>query len=178
MCMPTSYEPVKVMPSTPGLPINASPTVPTRASRQRHREVERRDHHPDTMRAQTAHVRGLIALERITRHGEDEPLVSLHGIAVVADQVGRLLHVAQRLQAVLADVERVGGRKGVHALLDQVHDLPEQADPVLPLHPAPDRKGCSRGRDGIQSIPGGSLGDASRGHNHRASIAHRTPTGN
>ena len=53
-------------------------------------------------------------------HRLHEAVVALHLVAVVAQQVGRLLHVAQRLEPVLADLE--GHERGVVELplADQV----------------------------------------------------------
>ena len=74
-----------------------------RRDRERHREVERRDHAPHAVRPHDVERR---LVRREPAHRLLEPAVLAHLVAVVADEVGGLLDVAERLEAVLPDLHR------------------------------------------------------------------------
>ncbi len=100
---------------------------------ERHGVVERADHRPHAERAH--HVgRRLGRHEALHRPGE--PLVLAHRVGVVADQVGRLLDVAERFEAGLADLPRHAGGELGAALRDQIGGTVEERHPLGP------RRGC------------------------------------
>ncbi len=87
-------------------------------------EVEGRDHRPHAVGLEDGAVVGAVAGERVV--GQDVvvvpvPLV-LRGVA--GEEVGRLLGLAERLHAVLADLQGEGGADRVDALLEERRDAP------------------------------------------------------
>ncbi len=112
-----------------------------RARRQRHREVERRDDGPDAVGAHD--VARCFAFDEAA-HGHGEPVVRLHLVAVVADEVGRLLDVAERLEPVLADLHRHQRRELAAVLGDLVGGPLEDRDPLLPRRRRPRGRGFAR----------------------------------
>ena len=68
-----------------------------------------------------------------------EAIVPLDLVARPADQVGGLLDVAERLEAVLADLDREQRAELHLALGDEVRRPPQQRDPLLPRPARPTR---------------------------------------
>ena len=124
------------------------------AARQRHREVERADHGPHAVRAQHVVV---VAGGAEPAHRHPEPVVLLHLVAVPADQLRGLLHVAERLEPALADL--VGHERGEveDALLHDVGDVAQDAHALLPAHAVPLELERLRGRHRIVDVLGGGL---------------------
>ena len=82
----------------------ASSAAAGRAAGERHREVERADDGEHAVRPEDrAGVDGRVAE---VAHRVVVAVVVLHRLGVVADQVGRLLDLAERLDPVLADLDR------------------------------------------------------------------------
>ena len=115
---------------------------------QRQGKVERRDHDPGTVRFQHTRVLADESRQRIAGHGPHESVVRLHLVTVVGDKVRRLLRLAQRLHAILADLERKHGTESVDAFLDERDDTPQHAHAFLPRQPRPRGKRALRRRDG------------------------------
>ena len=90
-------------------------------------------------------------------HGQLEPVVVDQLVAVVADQVGGLLDVAERLEPVLAHLDRQEGRDHVAPLGDQVGAGLEEADAVPPRRVGPGRGERLGDADGLGDVGGGSL---------------------
>jgi hypothetical protein len=82
-------------------------------------EVEGRDHRPHPVGLEDRAVVGAVAGERVI--GQDVVVVPvpLELVGVAGEEVGRLLRLAERLHAVLADLEGEGGRDRVDALLEE-----------------------------------------------------------
>ena len=74
-----------------------------------------------------------------------EPALGFEAVAVDVEEVGRLLHFAKRLHAVLADLERHRGGDVIDALLDELGDPAQQADSFGRRRRAPTRKRLARG---------------------------------
>jgi hypothetical protein len=70
-------------------------------------------------------------------HRVVEAVVGLDLVAVVADQVGRLLDVAERLEPILADLDRHQGPELHLALADQIRHAAHDRDPLQPRGPSP-----------------------------------------
>ena len=125
-----------------------------RPAGERGREVERRDDRPHAVGAQ--HVgRGLGRVQ--PAHGLLEAVVVDELVGVVADQVGGLLDVAERLEPVLAHLDRQEGRDHVAPLGDQVGAGLEEADAVPPRRVGPGRGERLGDADGLGDVGGGSL---------------------
>ena len=92
--------------------------------RQREREVERRDHRPDAVRAAAR-------WSSVHRHrasaSASEPVVRFDLIAVVGHQIRRLFDVADAFEPVLAGLVAHERRQLPPVLADAVRDLPESA---------------------------------------------------
>src|SRR6266498_5276821 len=131
---------------------------------QRHREVERADHRPDPVGPQ--HAAGVLVRGELP-HLVGEAVVALHLVAVVADQVGRLLHVAERLEAVLADLHGHQGGQLVGAVADQVRRAAQQGDAVPPRRARPGREGGPGRRDGVVDVALAGLVEAAE---HKAGV--------
>ena len=72
--------------------------------------------------------------------------------AVPADQLGGLLHVAERLQPALADLVRHQRGQVEQAVLHDVGDVAQDLDALLPAHPVPLQLERLRGRDGVVDV--------------------------
>jgi hypothetical protein len=123
-----------------------------RSACQRKRKVERRDHRPGTVRLQHRPVATDKTRQRIVRQRAVETFVGLHLVAVPREQIGGLLHLAERLHAVLADFERDRGADLVDPLLDQCRHPPQQADPFAPRRRRPAAECTDRRRHRIGPI--------------------------
>ncbi len=124
-----------------------------RTTGQGHREVEGADDRP--------HAVGLedgpgVLLRRQGAHGLDEAVMGLHLVGVVAQQVGRLLHVAEGLEPVLADLE--GHERGVRelSLADEVRGAADDLEPLPPAEVAPAREGRACGLYGVANVLAGA----------------------
>ena len=115
-----------------------------RTGRQRHREVERADDREDAVRAEDrAGVdRGVAEVAHLVVVA----VVGLHRRGVVAQQVGRFLDLAERLDAVLADLER--HVRGVlhQPFADEVAGALDDRDALAPRDRGPGGLGGSGGR--------------------------------
>ena len=80
---------------------------------------------------------------------EIEVVVFLHGIAVVADEIGRFFDVAERFQPIFADFQAHVGAHVEKALADEVGGLAHDGDAFLPGTAAPGGKGGFGGGNGI-----------------------------
>ncbi len=120
-----------------------------------HREVEGADHGPDAVRLE--HRPGVDGRIAEVAHGVVEAVVGLDLVAVVADQVGRLLDVAERLEPVLADLDRHQGRELHLALADQVRHAAHDRDALEPRRPGPARGGGAGGGDGVADVRAGAF---------------------
>ncbi len=113
-------------------------------------EVERADDAPHAVRPQDrAGMDGLVAE---VAHHVVEAVVALHHVARPADEIGRLLDVAERLEAVLADLHREQGAELHLPLADRVGDLAEERHPLLPRATAPGRERLAGGRDRVPDV--------------------------
>ena len=127
-----------------------------RAARQRHREVERADHGPHAVGTQDVVV---VARGAEPAHRHPEAVVLLHLVAVPADQLRGLLHVAERLEAVLADLVRHERGEVEDAVLHDVGDVAQDAHALLPAHAVPLELERLGRRDGIVDVLGRRLGE-------------------
>jgi hypothetical protein len=112
-----------------------------RPAGERHGKIEGRDHPPDAVGLEGARVAVALALAAL---GFDKAAVRLHHVAVGADKVGRFLHIAQRLQPVLAHLQAVHRGDVEETLADQLGDAAQQRDPFRPGCGAPGREGGAR----------------------------------
>ena len=143
-----------------------------RTARQRHREVERADHGPDAVRLE--HGPGVDGCVAEVAHRPIEAVVLLHHVAAPADQVGRLLDVAERLEPVLADLDRHERRELHLALADEVGGPSQQRHALLPRPPAPCReRRCGPPRS-PPGRPGGCPARTCRPASRRSASASRT----
>src|SRR6266542_3893005 len=88
-----------------------------------------------------------------------EAFVALHHVARPADQVRRLLDVAQRLQPVLANLH---GQKRAElhlAIADRVGGTAQEGHPLVPGPPAPSRKRRPCRGDRVANILPGAPGE-------------------
>ena len=90
-------------------------------------------------------------------HDVVEAVVALHHVARPADQVGRLLDVAEGLEPVLADLHRQQRAELHLPLADDVGRAPEESDSLLPRPPAPGGKRRAGGRDRVLDVLAGAL---------------------
>ena len=100
---------------------------------------------------------GVVVLAALAAHRRDKALVLFHPVAIIADQVGGLFHVAQRFGAILADLQRHDGADWKAALADQVGGLAHDLDALLPAQVTPDRERLARGGDGVTGVLHGAL---------------------
>ncbi len=111
--------------------------------------VERGDHGPHAVRAH--HVAGDLGLaEAFHRHRE--PVVLAHGVGVVADQVGGLLDLADRLQPALAVLPSERRTVDDRPLGDQVGGAVEQLAALLPRCRGPTGPGGPCCCDGVVDV--------------------------
>ena len=92
------------------------------------REVEGHDHRPDAVRLEDAAVVRAVAGQRIVGQRQVVAVVALELGRVAAEEVRRLLRLAQGLHAVLADLHRERGADPVDPLLEEGRDAPDQPD--------------------------------------------------
>jgi hypothetical protein len=116
---------------------------------QGHGEVERADDRPHAVGLE--HRAGVLVGRQLA-HLVGEAVVVLQLLAVVADQVGRLLDVAEGLESVLADLHGHQGGQLVGALADQVGGPAQQADAFLPGRGRPGGEGGLGGGDGVVDV--------------------------
>ena len=127
-----------------------------RSGGERHREVERADTTAKTPcgrrieRVWTAVVAEVV-------HRVVVAVVVLHRLRVVADQVGRLLDLAERLDAVLADLDRHRGRVVHQAVADQLRGATQDRRGAPPGGRGPGRLRGAGGRDGVVDVGGRAL---------------------
>ncbi len=130
-----------------------------RADRQRHREVERADHGEHPVGSQdrpgvdrrVAKVVQRVVVERVV----------LGRLGVVADEVGRLLDLAQRLEPRLADLDGHQARVLHLALGDQLRGPLHDLESLLPPEPEPGRLRPAGGLDGVPHIGTRAAGERS-----------------
>ena len=84
--------------------------------------------------------------------GVRNPSWLLHLVAVPADQLGGLLHVAERLEPALADLEGHEGGQVEHPLLHDVGHPAQDAHALLPPHPIPGELERPRGRNRVVHV--------------------------
>jgi hypothetical protein len=130
-----------------------------RPARERERKVERRDDDPRAVGLHDRAVVARVAAQRIVGQAMVEAL-TLVVVAVMREEVGRFLRLAERLHAVLADLERERGRDVVDALLDLRRDGAEQAAAFDDRRAAPAREGRVRGAHRAVGVGGGAVGEA------------------
>ena len=118
--------------------------------REGHGEVEGRDDAEDAVRPQhRARVRGGVAE---VAHGLLVEVVVDGRLGVVAQQVGALLDLAQRLHAVLADLDGHQGAVRHEALADEVRGAAHDLDARLPAECPPGRLRGPGGGDGVAHV--------------------------
>ena len=127
-------------------------SAPTPAPGQGHREVERADDRPHPVRLEDGPG---VLLGRQRAHRFHEAVVGLHLVGVVAQQVGGLLHVAERLQPVLADLE--GHERGVLELplADEVGGAADDRA-ASPAEVAPAEEGRAGGGHRVADVLAGA----------------------
>ena len=120
---------------------------------QGHREVERADDRPHPVRLEDGPG---VLLGRQEPIGLHEAVVGLHLVGVVAQQVGGLLHVAQRLEPVLADLE--GHERGVLELplADEVGGAADDLESLPPAEVAPAGEGRAGGGHRVADVLAGA----------------------
>ena len=123
---------------------------------QGHREVERADHGPYAVGPEDVHV---LARRAHGLHRGGEAVVLLHLVAVPPEQVGRLLHVAQRFQPVLPDLHGHERRELTSPFGDEVGGLANQRHPLLPRGRRPGRREGPCCRHGVPNVLPGGLGE-------------------
>ena len=128
-----------------------------RSGGQRHREVEGADDGEHAVRAEDrARVHGCVAQ---VVHGVVVGAVVLPGLGVVADQVGRLLDLAQRLDPVLADLDGHQAAVLHLALADQLGRAAQDRQALLPGRGRPARLCRASGGDGVARVLARALGE-------------------
>ena len=98
------------------------------AGRERDREIERRDDGPHAVGPHHALVARDEDVRRVVRQVELVALVRLEVVRVDLEEVHAFLRLAERLEAVLADLEHEGRRDVVDPLLEDAGDLAHQRD--------------------------------------------------
>ena len=133
------------------------------AARQGHGEVERADHAPHAVRLQDAPVVFLLVIPTLVErsHPEGEPVVLLQLLAVVADEVGGLLDVPQRLEPALPHLDGHEGGQLVDPVRDDVRHPAHDLHSLLPDRPRPLRGERLGGGDGVLGVLPPGLGEIS-----------------
>jgi hypothetical protein len=92
-------------------------------------------------------------------HGPLVQVLVERGLRVVAQQIGALLDLAQRLDAVLADFD--GHQRAVEHLpfADEIRGPSKDLDAARPAQRAPGGLGCASGRDGVTDVPACAPGE-------------------
>ena len=119
--------------------------APVGSCRERHREVERADDGEDAVRPEDgAGVDG-----RVTEvaHRVVVAVVVLHRLGVVAEQVGRFLDLAERLDPVLPDLDRHVGRVRHQVVADVLGRPADDREPFAPRDGGPGRLSGTGGSD-------------------------------
>ena len=104
---------------------------------------------------QTPYGRITLRVRLVRRDGVHrlvEAVVALHLVGVVAEEDRGLLDVAERLEAVLADLHAHQRGELVGAVADQVAGLAHDRDAVLPRGGCPGLGGCLGGGDGVVDV--------------------------
>ena len=114
------------------------------AHRQGGREIERRDHAEHADRPQLQRRR---LVRKGAAHVAREAAVGLHLVAVIGDQVVRLLGLAHRLDARLADFEQAGDAEIVFAPRQDFGGAAQHPHPLRPRRARPGRERRPRRRD-------------------------------
>ena len=113
-----------------------------RARRERHREVERADDREHAVRPEDrAGVDGRVAE---VAHRVVVAVVVLHRLRVVAQEVGRFLDLAERLDAVLPDLDRHVGGVRHQVVADVLRRATDDREPLAPGDCGPGRLGGAR----------------------------------
>ncbi len=121
-----------------------------RAGGEGHREVERTDDREDAVRPEDRP--GVDRRVAEIAHLDVVAAVLLHRVAVVAQEVRRLLDLAERFDPVLADLE-AHDRGLVHEpVADELGGTPDDLEPFAPRGRGPGRLSGSGGRDGVVDI--------------------------
>ena len=131
-----------------------------RAGRERHREVERADDGEHAVRPEDRPGVDRRVAEVV--HRVVVEVVVLDRLGVVADQVGGLLDLAQRLEPVLADLERHVRAVAHLALGDELRGAAQDREALLPGRVPPRRRGAARGRDRLLHVARGRPSRTSR----------------
>jgi hypothetical protein len=100
--------------------------------------------------------------QRVVGQAAVEARVFGHLVAVPADQVGRLLHLADGFHAVLADFQRHRGSELEDALFDQRSRSAQQVDALPVRHGCPTRRGSARGGHGVGGVDRGACRKAAQ----------------
>jgi hypothetical protein len=82
------------------------------------------------------------------------PVVVFHRLGVVADEVGRFLYLAERLDPVLADLVAHVCRVVEQAVADQLGSAAQDLQALAPRRRGPGRLCPAGGRDGLVDIGG------------------------
>ena len=125
------------------------------------RKVEGRNHAPHAIGLEQAGVAMVLALGKLAL---DEALVLLHVIAVGADEIGRLLHIAQSLQAILAHFQAVHRGNVEEPLADERGHFAQQGNALLPGRGAPGREGGARRLDRPVDVAGCAVLEVAHDH--------------
>src|SRR5487761_2288205 len=126
-----------------------------RPGRERDREVERADDGKDAERTKDRprmDRRVTQVVHRVVVAG-----IALEHVRVVAQEVGRLLDLAERLETVLAHLERHPRRVLHLSLGDEVGGAAQHGEPIAPRRRSPCRLGRPGCRDRIADVVGGAF---------------------
>ena len=131
----------------------------SRAAGKRERKIERRDHDPGAIRPHDAAIARHDVRQRVVRQLVLVVTVLLEVVGVVPEEVHRLLRLAERFHAVLADFERECRGDFVDARFHDVRDTAQQAHSLAGRCGAPGRKRLVRGVHGGASVLLGRHGE-------------------
>ncbi len=121
-----------------------------RAAGQGHREVERADDGEDAVRPE--HGPGVDRGVAEVAHRVVVAVVVLHRLRVVAQEVGGLLDLAERLDPVLADLDRHVGGVRHQVVADVLGRATDDGDALAPGHRGPRRLGGTRCGDRLVDV--------------------------